>query len=198
MVFVLRACRLYWIAGRYRSVTRSGKLPDSEDLIWTMSTLQVGVRISRRGTRRKRSKKEPADLPRGWLDSHRYLIVHQEVGGVTDGKFDVEIRTIIGTSLDLRSAPSVSGILGEAMDSMIPGRVTAAPKAGQANTCRGILKWNDRYKPVIASSVFVPGMGVKRKITEKEMASRTTFPEMSLDVRRSNCSTVLTSVLFAG
>ena len=158
-----------------------------------MSTLQVGVRISRRGTRRKRSKKEPADLPRGWLDSHRYLIAHQEVGGVTDGRFEVEIRTIIGTSLVLRSAPSVSGILGEAMDSMLPGRVTAAPKAGQANTCRGILKWNDRYKTVIASSVFVPGMGVKRKITEKEMGRVFDYPANRTEVMTAEQLDRLTS-----
>ena len=47
---------------------------------------------------------------------------HNAVGGVTDGKFYVEVRSVLGIELSNLPASHVAGVLGEALDDLTVGR----------------------------------------------------------------------------
>jgi hypothetical protein len=59
-----------------------GNWPPPEDQVWRLGTLTVTVRIQMK--QRRRRKKLRLTLPEGWLEKHKYVLFHHEVGGVTN------------------------------------------------------------------------------------------------------------------
>jgi hypothetical protein len=82
-----------WIGSSGREQTLSeveailvqGNWPPPEDQVWRLSTLTVAVRIQMK--QRKRRKKLRSTLPQGWLEEHKYVLVHHDVVGVTNREF---------------------------------------------------------------------------------------------------------------
>jgi hypothetical protein len=130
-----------WIGSAGREQTLSeveavlvqGNWPPPEDQVWRLGTLTVAVRIQMK--QRRRRKKLRSTLPEGWLEKHKYVLFHHEVGGVTNGEFQVEIWTknCIHAIVPI-TPPNVSWKLGEALDSLQNGRETDPPRNGEANS----------------------------------------------------------------
>ncbi|OEU18475.1 hypothetical protein FRACYDRAFT_236751 [Fragilariopsis cylindrus CCMP1102] len=122
-----------------------GSWPAIDDPIWSMASLTVAVRVHVK--QRRRSKKAKVTLPDGWVEKCTYSIHHHEVGGVTDGEFQVEIRSNnCMHAITPIAQPSVSGKLGEALDNMQSGRDVVKPENNQINSSRGLLEWGNRIE----------------------------------------------------
>ena len=63
-------------------------------------------------SRRKQDKRRKISLPPGWKVSHSYNVRHNTVGGVTDGKFYVEVRSVVGIKLARLPVSHVAKALG--------------------------------------------------------------------------------------
>ena len=120
-------------------------------------------------------------LPPAWKISHSHIVRHDEVGGVTNGKFEVEVRSLVGIELSHRPVSHVAGALGEALDELTPGCRVDLPIAGALNSFRGVLSWAQRKKGcVIAKCVFHPGGAVRRKVSNQEMFAYSTILRIAL------------------
>ena len=63
------------------------------------------------------------------------------------------------------------------MDHRIYGKVLVdLPAHGQINSSKGVLRWDDRWKPITALSVFKKDNGIKRLITPAEMGRVLDYP----------------------
>ena len=60
---------------------------------------------------------------------------------------------------------TVNGILDDALDNKLNGRLVPAPKRGDSNSLLGILQWSKHKKEIVVSSVFHKDKGILRKIT---------------------------------
>ena len=144
--------------------------PACEDSIWLMTCLKVAVQITLCFTNKSRGWKRPkisfSDL---WELSYQYDVSHNEVGGVIDGKFHVEVCAGIGWPVERLRAPRVSAVLGKALSDTTSGRQeTSKPKADQPNSYRGILQWKARACMIIAYSFFHRDGAVERKLHLKK------------------------------
>ena len=64
-----------------------GAWPTTTEPIWKLKSLRVAVRITEcKRTRRKR-RKLVTPTPEGWYEVRRYAEFHDNVGGVTNGRF---------------------------------------------------------------------------------------------------------------
>ena len=123
------------------------------DPVWAIPNLVVAIRVKMAARRtRKKSKKT---LPEGWTQEADYSLAHNEVGGVTDGRFTIETRSK-GTvqSTAPRRPPSVSGKLGEALDATNSGAPAPFPIKDAVNTSQGIVEWTKRNDMIQTVSVF--------------------------------------------
>ena len=153
-----------------------GSWPAIDDPIWSMASLTVAVRVHVK--QRRRSKKAKVTLPDGWVEKCTYSIHHHEVGGVTDGEFQVEIRSNnCMHAITPIAQPSVSGKLGEALDNMQSGRDVVKPENNQINSSCGLLEWGNRSGRIHTTSIFRPGRGVIRSMLAKEKARVLDFPD---------------------
>ena len=105
-----------------------------------MKSLKVAIRISEATSKGKRSKRRKRSFPSGWKIAHTYIVSHHEVGGVTDGRFSVEVRSVVGSVLSQFWVSHVAGVLGEALDELTTShQLVDLPSSGQLNPLRGIL-----------------------------------------------------------
>ena len=55
-------------------------------------------------------------MPEGWSKVRRYLNTHDEVGGVTNGRFQIKVRSIAGVDIPRLDCLHVLGLLGDVLD----------------------------------------------------------------------------------
>jgi hypothetical protein len=161
---------------RIEALIIQGSWPPIEDSVWKIDTLTVAVRI--RMKQRRRRKKLKISRPEGWKETHSYSILHHEVGGVTNGEFQVEIWTknCIHGIVPV-TPPNVTGNLGEALDGLENGREVDPPHNGDTNSSEGILNRSNRSGEIHTRTVFRPGRGVIRKMTVREKGRVLDFPD---------------------
>jgi hypothetical protein len=154
-----------------------GEWPSPEDPVWSLTTLSVAVRIQMK--QRRRTKKLKVTLAEGWRHEHAYVIQHDEVGGVTNGKFQVDIRSRnCPQPIVPFYPPGVSSKLGSALGGLENGReVNEPPEEGKLNSAAGILEWKNRSGEIHTTTVFRPGKGVLRKMTVREKGRVLDFPD---------------------
>ena len=166
--------------------------PAGEDSIWAMTCLKVAVRITHLKSRRR--KRQKLSFPARWESCYQYDVSHHDVGGVTDGRFHVEVRARIGLSVERLPAPSVPAVLGEALSDVTSGgQVISKPEKNQSNSYRGILQWTSRTHTITASSIYHPDRALKRKITPKEMCRIFDYPTNRTGIMTDQQIKILTS-----
>jgi hypothetical protein len=155
-----------------------GNWPELEDPIWKMQTLQVAIKVV--VSRRKPGGKSTSQsLPEGWTSYQSYKLCHTELGGVTNGRFTVEVRSRCELTSSVQVLPPrVSGKLGEALSMMEGGRNVALGNKGDSNTASGILDWRHMKKAgkVKTPSIYYKDGGVERTISVQEMTRILDFP----------------------
>jgi len=158
------------------AIVVQGSWPAVEDSVWRLTSLSVAVRVQMK--QRRRGKKSRPTLPDGWIEKHRYSIFHHEVGGVTNGEFQVDIWTKnCKHPIVPITQPNVSGNLGEALDNLQNGSEVDPPVKGEVNSSKGLLEWSNRAGKIRTTSVYRPGKGVRRSMTSREKARVLDFPE---------------------
>ena len=107
-----------------------------------MTCLKVALRITHCATGKLQSqKRQKMSVPDRWESCYQYDVSHNDVGGVTDDRFHVEVPTRIGLSVERLNAPRVPAVLGEALsDATSGGRETSKPERNQPNFYLGILQ----------------------------------------------------------
>ena len=163
-----------------------------DDRFWDAPTLQIVVAVhpipkkkwKKCSRKRKRKRNQPdaqEELPDGWVQSTRKVVQHDEVGGVTDGRFVIDVCTRRGVVWNAELPPTVTGRLGDALSKVVTEgnqKHCPHPREDEANSWRGLLTWNERKDDVVvADSVFNKKGSVKRKITLKEWGRVLDFPE---------------------
>ena len=122
-----------------------GNLPAPNHLVWSLQSLCVAVLIPpwliRGNKRRKRNWETFAvAMPTGWSTVETYVIQHEQVGGVTNGRFTVEVRSFLGCKVAMTPTPHVSGMLVDVLDLLLVGTALCQILAlDELNTFRGIL-----------------------------------------------------------
>jgi hypothetical protein len=141
---------------RIEALIIQGSWPPIEDSVWKIDTLIVAVWVQmKQGRRGKRVK---ISQPDGWKETHSYSILHHEVGGVTNGEFQVEIWTKNCTHAIVPvRPPNVSGKLGEALDGLENRREVDPPQDGDTNSSEGILNWSNQSGEIHTRTVFRSG-----------------------------------------
>ena len=92
-----------------------------------------------------------------------YTVRHNEVGGVTNGKFCVEVRSVLGIELSRLPASHVAGVLGEALEDLTSGHAVDLPTSGELNSFRGILSWAQQKQAVVVVKCVSSGQGGETK-----------------------------------
>ena len=116
-------------------------------------------------------------MPTGWSTLKTYVIIHEQVGGVTNGRFDVEVRSSLGRKVVMTPPPHVSGMLVDVLDPYLVGVAHGQiPAVVNPNTFWGILDWKKRDDCSLAPTIFRTTAGVRRRIATVEMAQVMDFP----------------------
>ena len=156
-----------------------GQWPGVNNNLWRMEFLHTAVKVVL-ARQNKSGKPVAGEMPEGWTGYTSYTLLHDKVGGVTNGKFPVEVQTRTQPTSPVRTLPpSVSGKLGEALSEMEGGyEVLRGPK-GERNTASGILDWRHMKKGGKVKAPFVyckSGEVVERTLTMQEQARVLDFP----------------------
>ena len=156
-----------------------GQWPGVNNNLWRMESLHTAVKVVL-ARQNKSGKPVAGEMPEGWTGYTSYTLLHDKVGGVTNGKFPVEVQTRTQPTSPVRTLPpSVSGKLGEALSEMEGGyEVLRGPK-GERNTASGILDWRHMKKGGKVKAPFVyckSGVVVERTLTMQEQARVLDFP----------------------
>ena len=69
-----------------------GQWPGVNDNLWRMESLHTAVKVVL-ARQNKSGKPVAGEMPEGWTGYTSYTLLHDKVGGVTNGKFLVEVRT---------------------------------------------------------------------------------------------------------
>ena len=102
---------------------------------------------------------------------------HDKVGGVTNSRFEIEVRSVLEADIPLLESQHVSGLLGDALDPTVKSFLklrTLLPE--EINTFRGILDWQEKDNLILAPTIYHKTQVVMRKITPTKMALVTDFP----------------------
>ena len=155
-----------------------------DDSIWNAPTVKVVVAVyetpRKKGSRKRKRRRKQEKLPDGWVQSTREEVQHDTVGGVTDGRFVIDVCTRRGVVWNSELPPTVTGKLGDALGKAVTeGKQVHCPhpREDEPNTWRGLLTWGKRRDVVVADSVFNKKGSVKRNITPKEWGRVLDFPE---------------------
>jgi hypothetical protein len=155
-----------------------GQWPLVDNSLWKMESLHTAIKVV---IPRRKSKGNSAAgvLPVGWKGYTSYTLCHTSLGGVTNGRFLVEVRT---RSIPKRSVqlapPSVSGKLGEALYMKEGGQNVPIGDIGELNTASGILDWRHMKKggKVKTPLIYYKIGWVERSMSVQEMARVLDFP----------------------
>ena len=77
----------------------------------------------------------------GWKVSHSYNVHHNEVGGVTNGKYGEQVKSVLGIELSRLLASHVAEVLGKALNELTSGHAVDLPTVSELNPVWGILYW---------------------------------------------------------
>ena len=148
-----------------------GAWPSTTKPIWKLNSLRVAIRINGCKSSQRKQQKVVMPMPKGWSELRRYFKTHDEVGGVTNGQFQIEVRSIVRMDVPLLELPHVSGLLGDTLDPTVNGSSTSrTPLLVEINTFRGLLDWSKRRDFILAPTIYHKTHGVNRNIAPTEMA----------------------------
>lgn len=106
------------------------------------------------------------------------MFYHDSCGGVTNGQFKVTAFMKGGSSYSTIQPLVTWRLLGSALGAKVSGfDWRPLLQQDQHNLSRGILKWTDQTKPILAESVFNKFKGLRRQITRREMRRVFDYPE---------------------
>jgi hypothetical protein len=114
-----------------------------------------------------------------WWKGYTSCTLCTSLGGVTNGRFMVEVRTrSIPTRPVQLIPPSVLGKLGVALSMKEGGRNVPIRDNGELNTASGILDWRHMKKggKVKTPSIYYKIGGVERSMSVQEIARVLDFP----------------------
>ena len=141
-----------------------GKWPEPNHRLWKLKSLRVTVRVTSNGPTkaRKRLRKVGVLMPKGRSTVRMYDICHNEVGGVTNGRFKVEFHGLSGLKLVMTSPPHVSGMLVDVLDPLEIGcpQHGRIPLPEKLNTFCGLLDWRKRNDHILAPTIYSKTEGV--------------------------------------
>ena len=119
--------------------------PDPNHTVWKLHSIRVVVCITpwtHAKAKRKKRKRETLEvsMPQGWSTVRTDFIQHDQVGEVTNGRFNVEVYSFLG-----RPPPHVSEMLVNVVDPQVHGRPQRRiPVPDKPNTFRVILDWKKK------------------------------------------------------
>jgi len=120
--------------------------------VWTRDEVKVVVWFGG-----PRSRVTELRSKEGWTVS-RISLEHHSLGGVTDGRFYVQVAVRTGeTAFVLPPVEGLTGKLGHITDpTSAAGKNCAPPEAGSDldQTDEGLLRWKDRHESVLVRTVF--------------------------------------------
>ena len=138
-------------------------------------------------------------MPEGWYEVRRYAESHDNVGGVTNGQFQIKVRSVVGMEVPLLESPHVSGLLGDVLDPKVVGLSTSrTPSEGEINTFRGLLDWNKMQGYILAPTIYHKIHGVDRKITPTEMGLVMDLPVCRTERMKESDLGLLTDYVIPG
>ena len=154
-----------------------GSWPAKSSLLWKIPSLKVVLRV---GPDKDRRAKQRA--PAGWSVKCTRL-KHEQLGGVTTGEFRSYVAIPPGEELlAMQTSQGLNNTLGQIISPMEKCFTWVnEPDQGAVNTGKGLLKWTERFAPVVTPSVFKPNAWGLRKLTVHELASALDFPSTRTD-----------------
>ena len=154
-----------------------GSWPAKSSLLWKIPSLKMVLRV---GPDKDRRAKQRA--PAGWSVKCTRL-KHDQLGGVTTGEFRSYVAIPPGEELlAMQTSQGLNNTLGQIISPMEKCFTWVnEPDQGAVNTGKGLLKWTERFAPVVTPSVFKPNAWGLRKLTVHELASALDFPSTRTD-----------------
>lgn len=112
-----------------------------------------------------------ARAPNGW-QAYTEVFTHQDLGGVTTGKFLVHMALRTGTTYGPPPEPvGVAAKLGQVLDPMVVGgkRAMEVSPSEAYNMAGGLLLWKQWHGLVMAPTVYAAWPYVQRRLEDKEL-----------------------------
>ena len=165
----------------------NGNWPAPNHLMWALQFTRVAVPISPwlicGNKRRKRMREKFAvSMLIGWSTVEMYVIQHEQVPEITNGRFNVEVCSFMGWKVVQTPPPHVSEILVDVLYPWIEGCAhRQIPAIDEHNTFWGILDWNKKDDSILAPTIYRTTEGFRQEITTVEMAQVMDFPFFCTD-----------------
>lgn len=158
-----------------------GKTAPNDRAYWERPELKVVMWIVERGKERQGAKANARRWPVGW-EIIMSQVGHDEVGGVTNGRFVLGVAIRKGQSMFTfqlekdRASNSLKQVLNPRERGRLMKGKTELVQNSKTNTPSGLLDWKRRRGQVLAPSVYSTTDLVQRVLTEVELASALDAP----------------------